>query len=125
MSREPTKWNILSGNEIALLLADWVWTNYVRTNPTGDKSMTTSMRHLHAYHSSSLISMYVVDEYVGKCVMLASTVSSQVVGAMARKEGFQFIVTCDASPSMSSHLLELLFDDHNIDVIVISLISQP
>jgi hypothetical protein len=38
-NREPTKWNILSGNEIALLLADWVWGNYVRTNPTADKSM--------------------------------------------------------------------------------------
>jgi len=60
------EWNILNGNQIALLLADWVWTNYAAQHPNEDKS---------------------------KCVMLASSVSSQILRAMAEKEGFHYEAT--------------------------------
>jgi phosphomannomutase len=60
------EWTIFNGNEIAALLADWTWTNFLKQNPSADKS---------------------------KCVMLSSTVSSQILRAMAEKEGFRFIGT--------------------------------
>jgi len=61
-------WQPLNGNEIALLLADWVWTNYVaQNNPTAEQK--------------------------SNCCMVASTVSSGVLAAMARKEGFHFYDT--------------------------------
>ena len=64
--RSDGQWHIFNGNEIAALLADWVWTNYRARNPRADPS---------------------------KCVMLASTVSSKFIKAMADKEGFQFTDT--------------------------------
>ncbi|KAG2393115.1 hypothetical protein C9374_009692 [Naegleria lovaniensis] len=56
-------WRIFNGNEIAMLLADWVWTHYKLSHPNADYS---------------------------KCVMIASTVSSKLLKAMAAHEGFKF-----------------------------------
>jgi len=56
-------WRIFNGNEIAMLLADWVWTQYKARHPNEDYS---------------------------KCVMIASTVSSKILRAMAQHEGFKF-----------------------------------
>lgn len=55
------KWRIFDGNEIALLLADWLWRNFTRRHPEIDRS---------------------------KIVMLNTTVSSKILAAMAAKEGF-------------------------------------
>eukprot|EP00775_Hariotina_reticulata_P013121 gene13121-13251_t len=52
-----------SGNDIGLLLADWVWINFKQRHPEVPAS---------------------------QCVMLASAVSSAALGAMAAAEGFQF-----------------------------------
>jgi phosphoglucomutase len=59
-------WRIFTGNEIALLLADWTWRHHLAAHPDCDRS---------------------------KAVMLASTVSSKVLGAMSRHAedgGFAF-----------------------------------
>ena len=61
-------WTPLNGNQIALLLADWAFTNYVaRDRPS--------------------------KEQLARTCMVASTVSSAVLGAMARVEGFNFYPT--------------------------------
>lgn len=52
-----------SGNDIGLLLADWVWTNFRKQHPEVPAS---------------------------SCIMLASAVSSAALGAMAAAEGFRF-----------------------------------
>eukprot|EP00823_Brevimastigomonas_motovehiculus_P000383 TRINITY_DN10471_c0_g1_i1.p1 TRINITY_DN10471_c0_g1~~TRINITY_DN10471_c0_g1_i1.p1 ORF type:complete len:604 (-),score=158.69 TRINITY_DN10471_c0_g1_i1:305-2116(-) len=57
------EWRILNGNQIGILFADWCWRHYVQQNPKADKS---------------------------KALMLASTVSSQMIKAMAEKEGFTY-----------------------------------
>lgn len=63
--QQDGEWKIFSGNEIALLLANWTWVNYLAN------------RHPNA-------------EERARCVMLASTVSSKAIRAMAQKEGFVF-----------------------------------
>lgn len=61
-------WVPLNGNQIALLLADWVFQNYVsRESPSADQ--------------------------LAKTCMVSSTVSSAVLAAMAKKEGFNFYGT--------------------------------
>lgn len=57
------EWRIYNGNEIALLLAHWTWTNFRAQSP---------------------------DVPASKCVMINSTVSSKVLRAMAQREGFIF-----------------------------------
>eukprot|EP00475_Leptophrys_vorax_P045602 TRINITY_DN9530_c0_g2_i1.p1 TRINITY_DN9530_c0_g2~~TRINITY_DN9530_c0_g2_i1.p1 ORF type:complete len:610 (-),score=133.24 TRINITY_DN9530_c0_g2_i1:1580-3409(-) len=64
-SKQP-EWKIFSGNEIAALLADWVWQNFKKTHPDQDFSKTC---------------------------MIASTVSSKFLQAMAIEEGFAFFDT--------------------------------
>jgi len=62
------EWKPLNGNQIALLLADWAFSNYVeREKPSA--------------------------EQLRRSCMIASTVSSGVLGAMAAKEGFNFYPT--------------------------------
>ncbi len=57
------EWVMLTGNEIAALFAEWSWLKWRESNPNGD---------------------------AGKCVMVASTVSSKHLKAMAEAEGFTF-----------------------------------
>eukprot|EP01012_Entosiphon_sulcatum_P050121 TRINITY_DN6888_c0_g1_i1.p1 TRINITY_DN6888_c0_g1~~TRINITY_DN6888_c0_g1_i1.p1 ORF type:complete len:608 (-),score=69.32 TRINITY_DN6888_c0_g1_i1:56-1825(-) len=59
------EWKVLTGNEIALLIADWVWSNRKRQTHPGDS----------------------------KPFMVASTVSSKVLQRMAHHEGFHFFET--------------------------------
>jgi phosphomannomutase len=63
--RDPAtgSWVILTGNEIAAVFADWTWMQHRKANPDADPR---------------------------QCIMLASTVSSKHLKAMADKEGFQF-----------------------------------
>lgn len=62
------EWKPLNGNQIALLLADWVYQNYL-------------------HHEKPSL------EQLAKTCMVASTVSSQILGAMAKREGFNFYGT--------------------------------
>ncbi len=59
-------WRAFSGNEIGILFADWMWTQYLRKNPKCDRS---------------------------KVVMLNSTVSSKMLRAYAEKNGFRYVDT--------------------------------
>jgi phosphomannomutase len=63
------EWKIFTGNEIGILLADWVWKNRPQ------KDTPTS-----------------------KYAMLNTTVSSKMIKAMAEKEGFYYEV-CFVNPS--------------------------
>lgn len=76
---------ILSGNEIGALLADWMWTNY------------------KAKHTP---------EECKKCVMVASTVSSKFIKAMAEKEGFGFHDTLTGFKWMGNKAYELIKKGH-------------
>jgi len=60
------EWRLLNGNQIGVLFADWVWQQHKARHPTADHS---------------------------KAVMLASAVSSKMLKAMARREGFKFVGT--------------------------------
>ncbi|CAM9953061.1 unnamed protein product [Scytosiphon promiscuus] len=62
--RQPSgDWRIFSGNEIGTLLGLWQWEEWRRTHP---------------------------DEDASNAVMIASTVSSNMLSAVARQEGFTF-----------------------------------
>eukprot|EP01029_Cantina_marsupialis_P016452 TRINITY_DN3667_c0_g1_i1.p1 TRINITY_DN3667_c0_g1~~TRINITY_DN3667_c0_g1_i1.p1 ORF type:complete len:607 (-),score=213.16 TRINITY_DN3667_c0_g1_i1:413-2023(-) len=63
--RPDGSWHVFHGNELGTLLADWTWKKHVeKTNGNP-----------------------------GKCAMVASTVSSKMIGAMGAKEGFKFVET--------------------------------
>lgn len=59
------EWYVFSGNELGALLAWWMIHTYRVSNPQAD---------------------------LGNAYMLASTVSSKILAAMAKKEGFNFEV---------------------------------
>ncbi len=71
-------WRVFTGNEIAALLADWVWQGHVAAGGSGDDTF-----------------------------MLASTVSSKMLGAMARKRGFTFVETLTGFKWMGNKTAEL------------------
>lgn len=60
---EAGEWVMLTGNEIAAIFAEWTWLKWREANPEADPS---------------------------QCVMIASTVSSKHLKAMAETEGFEF-----------------------------------
>lgn len=60
---KTNEWVMLTGNEIAAVFAEWEWLQWRAANPDAD---------------------------AGKCVMIASTVSSKHLRAMAEAEGFTF-----------------------------------
>ncbi|KAL0487378.1 phosphoglucomutase [Acrasis kona] len=59
------EWRIFNGNEIAVLMAHWVWT-----------------RHKKQFNPSP--------QQASNCVMINSTVSSKILRAMAHHEGFRY-----------------------------------
>jgi phosphomannomutase len=75
----PGGWRVFTGNEIAALLADWVWKGHVAKGGKGGD-----------------------DVY-----MLASTVSSKMLGAMGRSAGFSFLETLTGFKWMGSKTAEL------------------
>uniref|UniRef100_A0A0A9XRK6 Glucose 1,6-bisphosphate synthase n=1 Tax=Lygus hesperus TaxID=30085 RepID=A0A0A9XRK6_LYGHE len=77
------KWVILTGNEIAAVFADWVWLQWKSKNPHGDPS---------------------------KCAMIASTVSSKHLQAMAKREGFQFFDTLTGFKWIGNKAIEVTND---------------
>jgi phosphoglucomutase len=81
------EWKIFSGNEIAALLADWTWQNFKKKNPNADFS---------------------------KCCMIASTVSSKFLQAMAKAEGFSFFDTLTGFKWMGNTALSLENDGYTL-----------
>lgn len=71
---------MLSGNEVGVLLADWVWQNFRRRHP---------------------------DVKPEDCVMLSSTVSSVMLAAMAAREGFYHEETLTGFKWMGTRAHEL------------------
>ena len=63
--KNSDEWHVFNGNEIALLLSDWAFNNFMNQNKNIDKS---------------------------KLVMVASTVSSKFLSSMAKHHGFIFDV---------------------------------
>ncbi|KAG2493579.1 hypothetical protein HYH03_008098 [Edaphochlamys debaryana] len=76
----PGGWRVFSGNEIGALLAHWVWSNFRARHPEVPPS---------------------------RCVMLASAVSSKLLGSMAAKEGFKFVETLTGFKWLGSTALHL------------------
>lgn len=74
------EWYMFTGNEIGALFAHWQWVNFQREHP---------------------------DVPAEDVVMLASTVSSKMIGAMAKKEGFVFEETLTGFKWMGSRTAEL------------------
>ncbi|GAB5368459.1 hypothetical protein AAMO2058_001321000 [Amorphochlora amoebiformis] len=74
------KWNMLSGNEIGILLADWQWTCYKKDKPSDDYS---------------------------NVYMLNSTVSSKMLKSYAAREGFQYLDTLTGFKWMGNTAYEL------------------
>jgi len=64
--KQPSgEWKVFTGNEIGILFADWVWSNFHRLHPTVEPA---------------------------KCAVLNSTVSSKFLKALAEKEGLHYQV---------------------------------
>nr|CDS23113.1 phosphoglucomutase 2 [Echinococcus granulosus] len=74
-------WKILSGNELATLLGWWMWTNWRKRNPHADLS---------------------------KVYMIASTVSSKILRAIAQKEGFNFEETLTGFKWIANKAYEIM-----------------
>ncbi|XP_022224637.2 glucose 1,6-bisphosphate synthase [Drosophila obscura] len=74
------RWKIFTGNELGALLAWWALENYRARTSKPD---------------------------VSNCVMLSSTVSSRIVGAIARAEGFTHVETLTGFKWMGNRALEL------------------
>jgi len=70
MNNKSGEWKIFTGNEIGILLAWWVWDQFRTHHPDTDPA---------------------------KCVMLNTTVSSKMLSAMAKKEGFKYDVSYSLS----------------------------
>ncbi|KAF5841193.1 phosphoglucomutase, partial [Dunaliella salina] len=73
-------WRAFTGNEMAALIAHWVWANYRRTHPQVPAS---------------------------NCAMLASTVSSKFLAAMSAAEGFRFEETLTGFKWIGNRAIEL------------------
>ncbi len=79
-------WKIFSGNETGALLSWWAFENYRKSHPDFDGNFF--------WMKNILITVYVYVTIIGSNVfMMASTVSSKYIRAMAKVEGFQFVVS--------------------------------
>lgn len=81
------QWRVFTGNETAALLAHWEWTTWRDANPGADAS----------------------DVY-----MVASTVSSKMIGAMAAKHGFNFVETLTGFKWMGNKTADLRADGKTV-----------
>jgi len=74
-------WKIFNGNEIGILLADWVWTQYKTKHPNSDSK---------------------------NCVVLNSTVSSKMLQSMASKENLYYEETLTGFKWLGNKAQELM-----------------
>jgi len=80
-------WKILSGNELATILGWWMWMNWRKCNPKADLSKT---------------------------YMVASTVSSKILRAIAQKEGFNFEETLTGFKWIANKIDEVMQSDPEV-----------
>jgi phosphomannomutase len=78
--KEGEEWHVFTGNETGAMLGHWMWRSWRKANPDADAS---------------------------NVYMLASTVSSSMLGAMAAAEGFKFEDTLTGFKWMGSRTAEL------------------
>jgi phosphomannomutase len=76
------EWRVFTGNEIGTLLAAWMYRGWLATHPGGPASVPPSARPL----------------------FLSSTVSSKILGAMARRDGSLFAETLTGFKYMGSEM---------------------
>jgi phosphoglucomutase/phosphopentomutase len=79
--QESGVWHVFTGNEIGTLLGWWAFYNHKRQHP---------------------------EQFPGDVYMLASTVSSKMIGSMAQVEGFKFIETLTGFKWMGNQAQELM-----------------
>ena len=82
-------WKVFSGDQLGTLLAAWTLEGYKVTG--GDTGMSWLLTHDHKLNTSP-----------GKLAMVASTVSSKMLEAMAQKEGFTFVESLTGMPRACS-----------------------
>lgn len=87
--KNPTtgNWHVFSGNELGALLGWWSIQLYKERYPDGDLS---------------------------QCYLLASTVSSKILGAMARIDGLNFIETLTGFKWMGNRSCELIAENKTV-----------
>uniref|UniRef100_A0A1A9UU14 Phosphoglucomutase-2 n=1 Tax=Glossina austeni TaxID=7395 RepID=A0A1A9UU14_GLOAU len=84
---ETGVWKVFNGNELGTLLGWWSIENYKGLHPDVD---------------------------MGECYLLASTVSSKILLAMAEREGFNFIETLTGFKWMGNRAIELMQQDKHV-----------
>ncbi|GMH65521.1 hypothetical protein TrRE_jg6936, partial [Triparma retinervis] len=89
--RSGEGWRLFSGNEIGWVLGHWMWKKAVREGTEGAGGAEG-----------------------GKIAMLASTVSSKFLGAVAKKEGFLFEETLTGFKWMGNRSEELRAEGYNV-----------
>uniref|UniRef100_A0A1A9W0Z2 Phosphoglucomutase-2 n=1 Tax=Glossina brevipalpis TaxID=37001 RepID=A0A1A9W0Z2_9MUSC len=85
--RKTGLWKVFNGNELGTLLGWWSIENYKTLHPDVD---------------------------MAKCYLLASTVSSKILLAMSRREGFNFIETLTGFKWMGNRAIELMEQDKHV-----------
>ncbi|KAG4076207.1 hypothetical protein HA402_014756 [Bradysia odoriphaga] len=85
--KETRQWKVFTGNELGALLGWWAFECYKKLNP---------------------------NENFSDCYMLASTVSSKVLRAIANVEGFQFIETLTGFKWMGNESCKLMAQGKSI-----------
>ncbi|ETO05512.1 hypothetical protein RFI_31884, partial [Reticulomyxa filosa] len=83
--KNKKEWKIFNGNEIAILLSDWAFVNYMKRHPKAD---------------------------VSKLVMIASTVSSKYLQSYATKNGFHFEDTLTGFKWMGNKAVDMIHDGY-------------
>ena len=86
--RTPSGWRVLSGNEIGILLAEWQWTMYKKRRDAG--------------------------EQLKPAAMLSSAVSSHMLKALAKAEGFHWEETLTGFKWLCSRAEELRHDGYDV-----------
>lgn len=81
------EWRVFNGNEIGILFASWIWSCFIKANPSADRS---------------------------KCAMISTAVSSKMMKAMAEKEGFQFHETLTGFKWIGNKALDLTNQGVNV-----------
>jgi len=101
-STSGSSWKIFNGNEIALLLADWIWIHRQQQQISTSVNVDDNTEEMKAEKK--------------KYVMLASTVSSKVLKAMGQQEGFDFEETLTGFKWLGNKAWDLR-EHHNFTVL--------
>jgi phosphomannomutase len=112
--RRSGRWTVFTGNEIGVLFADWEWRQWQRTHGTGDGGGAGGDGGASAggaggaeIPEKATTPATSTTLEATRPVMLATTVSSKMLKAMARAEGFAFEETLTGFKWLGSRSDEL------------------